>query len=91
MCRWGNYTVDITVPTNDVFLNITSLVPPNWCGLWIDNVRLFWIKCVDGSQPPSAGSDYLVTCGDGWILTPPANPAPITVTTPIYIDVRRII
>lgn len=33
--------------------------------------------------------NYAVTCADGWIVTPPPSPAPLTATAPIVIDVRR--
>ena len=48
-CRWlYNLTFDVTVPSSDVTFDIASGNPITPCGPWIDNVRLWWLPCVDG-------------------------------------------
>jgi hypothetical protein len=88
-CRWETFTTNVTMAAQQVRLNVTSLIQGEYCGPMIDNMRLEWLPCVDGSQPPVAGLGFEITCADGWLITAPADAAPLTVTAPIIIDVRK--
>lgn len=88
VCRWSNFSFDFVSEASDVLMEIASTMQGTACGPEVDDVRVFWKPCIDGSTPPVNGAGYAVECADGWTVTPPAGDVPLAVTGPVQISVR---